>query len=87
MANGKRKIQAITMTVYVEQTGRPAQPTKAELADALIATLQGREVTVTYGRDRLAQDMTVIGAYSNVASQDDQKKGPDLMALRLGTEV
>jgi hypothetical protein len=83
----KRKIVAVPLVVYVEQTGRPAQPTRQEVADALIDHLnEGRPVEVLYGRDRLVQELTVIGAYSTLSADDSLKKGPEVTALRLGTD-
>lgn len=78
----KRKIHAVTVTVYVEQTGRPALPTRTEITDGLIRHLTGQEVTVNYGSQYLAQDMAIIGVYGNLATDDSAKKGPDILSLR-----
>lgn len=78
----ERKIHAVTVTVYVEQTGRPKLPTRAEIADGLVQALTGQSVEVLYGRDRLVQDMAVLGVYSNLATDENSKKGPDVSELR-----
>jgi hypothetical protein len=84
----KRKIHAVTVTVYVEQEGRPALPTRSEIADGLIRHLEsgdGHVVPVLYGKDGLAQDMTVLTAVSNVASNSIDRIKPDLEDLRNNT--
>ena len=83
----KRKIHAVTVTVYVEQEGRPALPTRSEIADGLIRHLeQGEAVQVLYGADgygsKLSQHMTVVAAVSNVASYEVDRVKPDLEKLR-----
>lgn len=78
----ERKIHAVTLTVYVEQAGRWKLPTRTEIADSLIETLEGMDVEVSYGKDLLVQDMTILSAYSNLASDEGRKKGPNLLDLR-----
>lgn len=82
----KRKIHAVNITVYVEQEGRPALPTRQEITDGLIRTLPGQLVAVDYGADqeglKLTQDMRVLGVYSNLASDADDRVKPDLTVLR-----
>jgi hypothetical protein len=82
----KRKIHAVTVTVYVEQEGRPALPTRSEIADGLIVSLEGGAVDIQYGADSygspLTQEAKIVGVYSNLASDDGRKKGPELWALR-----
>lgn len=82
----KRKIHAVTLTVYLEQTGRQALPKRSEIADGLVEWLQGDPVDVQYGADSvgvpLTQTMKVIGVYSNLATDAVNQKGPDLKELR-----
>jgi hypothetical protein len=82
----KRKIHAVTVTVYVEQTGHPALPKRSDIADGLVASLQGDPVDVQYGADSvglsLTQTMEIIGVYSNLATDVSDQKGPDLRDLR-----
>lgn len=82
----KRKIHAVTVTVYVEQPGNPALPKRSEIADGLVGFLRGMPVELLYGQDsggsRLQQTMRVIGVYSNLATDAVNQKGPDLSELR-----
>lgn len=81
----KRKIHAVNVTVYVEQKGRAALPTRGEIADALIGHLEsgnGHVVPVLYGPNRLVQDMTVVAAVSNVATRETDRAKLDLEELR-----
>lgn len=82
----KRKIQRVTITLYVEQPGRPAMPTRQELTDGLVSDLVGRTVGLLYGRDYLGgtkdQEVEIIGVYSRLASRPGNQKGPDLEELR-----
>lgn len=82
----KRKIHAVNVTVYVEQEGRPALPTRSEIADGLIRGLPGQLVSVDYGADqegvKLNQEVRVLGVYSNVASDPVDRIKPDLADLR-----
>ena len=82
----KRKIHAVTVTVYVEQPGRQALPKRSEIADALVRALGSDQVDVQYGGDSfgipLTQTMDVIGVYSNLATHAVDQKGPDLKELR-----
>jgi hypothetical protein len=82
----KRKIHAVNITVYVEQEGRPALPTRQEITDGLIASLAGDPVDVQYGADSygapLTQTAKIVGVYSKLSGVPSNQKGPDLSELR-----
>lgn len=82
----KRKIHAVTVTVYVEQSGRQALPKRSEIAEALVRSLENEQVDVQYSGDSfgvpLTQTMSIIGVYSNLSTRPVDQKGPDLKELR-----
>lgn len=82
-----QKIQRVTITLDLVQRGNPALPNKRETVDGVVASLPGTVVSVVYGKEdpvrgRKRQDMTILAAYSKLASVEENRKAPDLSELR-----